>query len=164
MDFDNVLNDVGSFGLYQKLIVAVLMPAVLPCAFHAYSQLFIASMPEHWCRVPELEQWTAFMPHVVKSLSIPMVKRDGQMKYSQCQMYARNYTEIVGFLHTTDTSIIRDNEMWERQYLESLGYAARNFEIIDCNDGWMYDRTMFPNTIVMEVIMLSGALQCECGN
>lgn len=148
MDFDNVLNDVGSFGLYQKIIIAVLMPAVLPCAFHAYSQLFIASMPNHWCRVPELEQWSSRLPNLVKNLSIPMVLRDGQMKYSQCQMYSRNYTEIVGFLHTTDTSAINDNGEF---FFEPLDYAARNFETVDCKHGWMYDRAMFPNTVVMEV-------------
>lgn len=148
MDFDNVLNDVGSFGLYQKIVIAVLMPAVLPCAFHAYSQLFIASMPNHWCRVPELEQWSSRLPNLVKNLSIPMVLRDGQMKYSQCQMYSRNYTEIVGFLHTTDTSTINDNGEF---FFEPLDYAARNFETVDCKNGWIYDRAMFPNTVVMEV-------------
>lgn len=151
MDFDNVLNDVGAFGLYQKLIIAVLMPAVLPCAFHAYSQLFIASMPNHWCRIPELEPWRTLMPNLVKNLSIPMVQRDGQMKYSQCQMYSRDYTEIVGFLHTTDTANINDSREY---HYEQLDYAAKNFEIVDCQHGWIYDRSMFPNTIVMEVIPL----------
>lgn len=32
------------------------------------SQLFIASTPNHWCRVPELEQWNADVPDLLKSL------------------------------------------------------------------------------------------------
>lgn len=42
MDFDSVLPDVGSFGPYQKYIIITLLPAVLPCAFHAYRFFFVA--------------------------------------------------------------------------------------------------------------------------
>lgn len=38
-------------------------------------------------------------------------------------------------------------------YLEPVDYTAKNYEVIPCNNGWMYDRTMFPNTVVMEVII-----------
>lgn len=88
MDFDSILPDVGSFGLFQKLVITMLLPAVLPCAFHAYrylfllkfriikevifeiifSQLFIASRQNHWCRVPELEPWVQDYPELVKNI------------------------------------------------------------------------------------------------
>lgn len=57
MDVDDILLMVGDFGKYQKLILwLVLLPGVIPCGFHAYNQIFMASIPDHWCYVPELEK------------------------------------------------------------------------------------------------------------
>ncbi|KAJ8872675.1 hypothetical protein PR048_026287 [Dryococelus australis] len=56
MDLDAVLPDVGEFGTYQQLLLwLVLLPAVLPNAFHAYNQLFMAARPDHWCREPAVD-------------------------------------------------------------------------------------------------------------
>lgn len=51
MDFDQILVDFGEYGSYQKkLIWLIVLPCVLPCGFHAYNQLFMASSPKHWCK------------------------------------------------------------------------------------------------------------------
>lgn len=78
-----------------------------------------------------------------------MVHRDGHTVYAQCEMYARNYTEIMASLHTLNASTLKDKS---ESFLEPIDYTAKNYEIIKCQNGWIYDRTMFPNTVVMEVI------------
>lgn len=41
MDFDAQLSEVGSFGIYQKLVICfILLPATLPCAFHVVFEVF----------------------------------------------------------------------------------------------------------------------------
>lgn len=39
-------------------------------------------------------------------------------------------------------------------YLDPLNSTTRNYETVKCRDGWIYNRTMFPNTVVMEVLRI----------
>ncbi|KAM8712403.1 hypothetical protein ACLKA7_012854 [Drosophila subpalustris] len=141
MDFDEVLKEVGAFGLYQKIIIcSVLLPAALPCAFHAYSQLFIAATPEHWCRIPELEPWTQDYIELVKNLSIP---RDRHGSFAECSMFARNYSEMVRYLEYRTP--------YELQREQSSKLLRLDQEsVVSCQHGWHYDRSMYPSTVVQE--------------
>ncbi|XP_041987765.1 beta-alanine transporter-like [Aricia agestis] len=131
MDFDAILEDVGEFGKYQKLVIYfILLPAVIPCGFHAYAQLFMAADVKHWCRVPELDGVDL---ELGKNLSIPQELRNGKLEYSQCTMYNLNYTEILAN-YTSIEEVLMD----------------RDPEVIPCNNGWTFDRDVYKSTVVTE--------------
>uniref|UniRef100_A0A8D9FJ50 Organic cation transporter 1 n=1 Tax=Cacopsylla melanoneura TaxID=428564 RepID=A0A8D9FJ50_9HEMI len=51
MDFDEILNDIGGFGPYQRdIILYCLLPCAFPCAFHAYNQVFMSLTPPFRCK------------------------------------------------------------------------------------------------------------------
>ncbi|XP_063363529.1 beta-alanine transporter [Cydia amplana] len=121
MDFDAILEDVGGWGRYQKLVVyGVLLPAVLPCGFHAYAQLFMAAELPHWCAPPP-----HLDPQDARNLSIPMELRNGVLQYSQCSMYELN------------SSLSQLPEPADRR-------------VVPCTHGWHYDRSVYKNTVVSE--------------
>ncbi|XP_065094072.1 beta-alanine transporter [Ochlerotatus camptorhynchus] len=145
MDFDSVLPEVGGFGLYQKLVICVLLlPAVIPCAFHAYSQLFIAAIPNHWCRIPELERLQPWAAKIAKELSIPLEWKDGRARAAECTMYSRNYTNIAKLIDTRGNSSL---------LLEQFP-ATEN--ITSCVHGWSYDKSIFESTVVSEWNLVCG--------
>ncbi|PSN48027.1 Carcinine transporter [Blattella germanica] len=72
MDLDDLLPQVGEFGRYQKLLVwLVCLPACVPCGFCAFNQLFMADVPDHWCRIPELMDLPGIGPQERRALAIP---------------------------------------------------------------------------------------------
>ncbi|XP_049874210.1 beta-alanine transporter-like [Pectinophora gossypiella] len=133
MDFDAILEDVGTFGRYQKLVVYfILLPAVLPCGFHAYAQLFMAADARHWCRVPELEHLQDI--GLVKNLSIPLELKNEALEYSECSMYNLNYSDLVKNYPNLEDALMREAPA----------------EIVPCAHGWIYEKTIHPNTVVTE--------------
>ncbi|XP_022920051.2 beta-alanine transporter [Onthophagus taurus] len=128
MDLDDILPEIGEYGRYQKSILwLVLLPGVFPCGFHAYNQLFMAATPEHWCKVPELKQ---IQSEESRNLSVPLELVNGVLKYSECKMYDRNYTDISLTIQDFDY----DNDTVQ----------------IDCKNGWIFDKSLYKQTVVME--------------
>ncbi|CAG0921635.1 unnamed protein product [Notodromas monacha] len=126
MDFDEFLPDIGEFGKYQKLLLwVVLLPCFVPCGFHAYNQLFMAFVPDHWCKIPELDA-AGYTPEVQRKLSIPKEKLvDGSEIHSKCRRYDVNFTEIVLELEKSGKfDSFQPNSSWLTT---------------SCNSGWHFD-------------------------
>ncbi|CAD6222476.1 GSCOCG00000984001-RA-CDS [Cotesia congregata] len=127
-DLDDLLPIVGEFGRYQKkLLWLVCLPACLPCGFCAFNQLFMASTPAHWCRVPGLD---ALDPSRRRRLAIPATH---QTVYSQCTRYDVNWSDpIFDFMHI-DSNVT--NTSWP---------------IVPCDHGWEYDMSEIVSSIVID--------------
>lgn len=139
MDYDSLLPEVGLFGRYQKLLIGVfLFPTVFPCAFQAYSQLFLAATPVHWCKIPELDRWLPEYTAAVQRLSIPAVisSAGGETTFEKCRFYNRDYAEIAARFAEF---ILPNRSITNPTY------------ITDCTNGWRYDDSLYPSTVVTEV-------------
>ncbi|XP_022918660.1 carcinine transporter [Onthophagus taurus] len=127
LDLDDLLPEVGEFGKYQKIMLwLVCLPACFPCGFGAFNQLFMSEIPDHWCYVPELQNFT-----VQERIYLAIPKTN--QSHSKCQKYLVDWNEILdGF---EDVFSIPINESWE---------------IGNCNSGWEYNKTEVSSSIVID--------------
>lgn len=88
-DFDDLLPEIGEFGMFQKLMFMFMIPFCFIAPFVYLSQIFMTLTPtDYYCFVPGLSLIQSEEER--KNLSIPM---EGST-FSRCMMYDRNYTEI----------------------------------------------------------------------
>ncbi|CAH0389882.1 unnamed protein product [Bemisia tabaci] len=131
MDLDDLLPAIGEFGRYQKLLLwFICLPACIPCGFGAFNQLFMADVPPHWCKVPQLmgpdHNLTAEQR---KYLAIPAIDANGTA--ASCARYAVNWTDL---LLDQDVEDLAPNASWPTE---------------PCLDGWEYNRTEVISSIVI---------------
>lgn len=126
MAFTDLLDALGGVGRFQLLSTTLLL---LPCgllACHNFLQNFTAAMPPHHCWVPaNLTKDTANTSGAWLRAMVPLDRRG-------LPESCRRFTEPQWALLHPNAS--------------SLGAATES-----CKDGWVYDRSVFPSTIVMEV-------------
>ncbi|EZA57336.1 hypothetical protein DMN91_002573 [Ooceraea biroi] len=164
IDFDEVLVHVGEKGRYQNLMYYLLcIPATLPAAFLAFSQVFVSASPDHWCRIPELENLTDVISlEERKALSLPYsVRSDSRRVYSKCHMYDVNYTEIIdSWLQRGVPLNVTDDES-SSTTSSSLFHLSPSrlpppvsnpdWPVSKCRYGWNYDTRDYDSTLVTEL-------------
>lgn len=128
-DFDELLGIVGDFGQYQLVMYFLIcLPASIPSAWTAFNQGFVAAVPLHWCRVPELEGRNLSIVDRI-NYTAPLTR---EHKFSQCYQYNLNYSEF-------------DFNTFNHVY-------PPNVTQIPCQNGYEYDHSTYDSTIVTEVI------------
>ncbi|KAL1123675.1 hypothetical protein AAG570_001448, partial [Ranatra chinensis] len=137
IDLDDLLPQVGEFGRYQKLLLwLVCLPACIPCGFCAFNQLFMAETPQHWCRLPQLDNITN-NPQLSRHFGIPL-KENGNGTYESCYRYAVNWSEVLA---TGELNLTEPNSSWPKEF---------------CNDGWTYELTDITSSIVIDFDLVCG--------
>ncbi|XP_071841267.1 organic cation transporter protein-like isoform X1 [Apostichopus japonicus] len=145
MNFEDTQKVVGSFGLYQKLLVALLCIPLLMSTCHVYLQVFAAGKSDHWCKSwvnddcpTDLDDVDFNCEDVKKSLSIPIIiDEDNSTKYEQCTKYD------VGNIDLQTAIVLGDN-------------VTNELEVIPCDEGWEYDRSTFRSTIIQDFELVCG--------
>lgn len=131
MNFESILNEVGSFGRFQKMLLFLfLVPVELVLPWFTMSTFFLLSTPDHWCNVPQLANLTK-----TKQLELvsPTVIKQGLTSPDSCQMYDLDYSSMV-------------NATFNIEQFHSFNVTMKL-----CQEGWTYDKTYYDATAVTEV-------------
>lgn len=134
MTYDEVLDDVGGFGKFQRRIIALLCIPTLAQGALVYMQVFIAGRSDHWCDVShwrneDCRQWNltgSGCMSLKRNLSTPWIEGSR----SKCTKY-----NVTG--QNLETAF------------ENYHYFSES-NIIKCDDGWKFDKSVFADTILEE--------------
>ena len=125
MDFNFVLQEVGDFGIYQKLLCLFLViPSACLCALVYFAQFFIILVPEHHCKLKEDSKYGDM---VFNNSNVSLPFEEVYVTVNQCEMSLSS--ESTG-LASNFTSDINKTE---------------------CLYGWVYNFSELYPTIATEV-------------
>lgn len=146
VDFDQILTMVGEKGKYQTIMFIVLcIPATVPVAFLAFSNLFTTATPDHWCKPAPIFHSLNLSDEDLKTLTIPYeIKNNGEKIYDKCRMYDVNSTDIYDELFKRKMDL-----KWFYKFEEYV--TNESIAVKKCDNGWVYDKKYYDNTLVTEV-------------
>ncbi|XP_072512619.1 solute carrier family 22 member 2 [Salminus brasiliensis] len=126
--FDDILEEAGKFGRFQKRIFALLCMVSMPFAGVYVGVVFQGFTPEHWCRDPGLERLQNHCDlglEKARQFIIPVVNSSAGVGPSQCQRYDVDW-------NITDLNCdFLDSDITEAQ--------RAGLPMTACKNGWQYD-------------------------
>ncbi|KAH9511701.1 Sugar transporter [Dermatophagoides farinae] len=139
MKFEDILQQIGDENRFQNFLIIFLL---LPTSFFNvfFEGMFLLSTPDHWCRVPELEHLSMeHQQHLIRPIDPITGKR------SNCERYDVEYKD---FLNTINTNNNNNNDLHQDIKLLISNSTIQTFAKIQCNNGWIYDQSLYTETAV----------------
>ncbi|CAL4082215.1 unnamed protein product, partial [Meganyctiphanes norvegica] len=132
MQFEDILEEVGQFGLYQRLLCFLLIPFTTGLVgIVYYTQLFVLTAPRHQCHLSSPgsffdNQQDVFYNHVAHLVNTTEQGAPALEPFT-CHQYTSNISEDFSYLLNTTS-------------LDQLPVPG-----VTCTNGWEYNNTqMFP--------------------
>ncbi|KAG0410233.1 hypothetical protein HPB47_012675, partial [Ixodes persulcatus] len=139
MLFEEALQLVGDFGVFQYLLIVYLCVFVAPLrVLPLFAHIFSLLEPPHWCHNPFLEGFN-FTRDEIRNMSIPKTA-DGA--WSKCTMYNLNWTDVALSLSPGEPGLGQPQDSWPT---------------VPCEYGWEYDHSVIYPTIVSEMDWVCGS-------
>ena len=123
--FDDILVHLGEFGRYQKIVYFLLFMPTIFSAMHKMAWVFLGAKVNHRCR-------------------LPFETLEGDVEIGDQIFY--NSTKNVSRYYKWD----EDNDRFHQ-----CSWIDLNGKENECNEGWVYDRTTFGSSAVMEWNLVS---------
>ena len=138
IDFDEILEHVGGWGIFQWKLTGVLMITTFVLSYVAFSPILYMYTPDHWCNIPQnysdlLQISNQTNLEILEEIMIPIDKVT--LKKSQCFMY--------------DPDSIPD----------AMSANRSQWQTIKCMHGWQYNFTGYYTSISTKVSFKLGFLQ-----
>ncbi|XP_040206537.1 solute carrier family 22 member 3-like [Rana temporaria] len=128
--FDEVLQEAGEFGPYQKRVFILLCMTGITFAFSFVGIVFLGQMPErHWCRSSEVIQISkncSWSPEEERNFTVPRVP--GHKEQFMCYMYDIDWKNGTSELSCT-------NPMYS-----FTNHSLDQLPVTPCHEGWVYEQ------------------------